>query len=601
MRWVIVLGGWLVASGSWAEVPLDLDSPFQKIALIQEKSGEIDEKVVQKGKRNADMIEFEKEGGGLLVLPSHQVLAVLPRLPGANLAYLQSDVAKAIKVLEQAQAQFPQRPELQASTLQEWKVLGVKTTDYEKKEADALQAWLKKCGHLSSDVKPEELETMREKGVEFLKKFPDCSKEIERELIGLRELGAIDLTKADSIQFELGELGNKFVVGAVLWVLLIAPLVVILKVFPNVIRSFREGFLLAGILRFLAGVAALGLLAGLLLDSVKSKRGALDEGGFATTSARKAVWYTLNNKEKWATQNSKKINLPSNEWLAFFDAKVVEGSGADSFPYWHLGKPRIEAEGDAIILVQPLQAKIFTLPLCFFYSAPRPGQLLTGLEIARVYLGRIPLGVSVGEFVWQIVQPAYEPIAEKLGIPQGVRWMADEGGTITVEIPATKKPGPQAKESLSAKELAEVFDQGWGEIYFGKVISVEGSLVDVSSTRETLGAGTGLNVQDSMDEFILEGIPEGSDRRYALRVRCQFKSPEAYFLDAKGDLFKSTPTPQNPSSDIPILRRLDGRTRVRISAGRVESRPTETRLITLYDCRKVEGFDGKEWILIWGN
>jgi hypothetical protein len=170
-----------------------------------------------------------------------------------------------------------------------------------------------------------------------------------------------------------------------------------------------------------------------------------------------------------------------------------------------------------------------------------------------------------------------------------------------VEIPETRKPKPQAKESLSARELAEVFDQGFGEIYEGKVVSVEGALVEVSSLRETLGVGTQLEKQDPMDEFTFEGIPEGSGRKYALRVRCQFKSSESYFLDAKGDLFKSAPVSQNPGSDIPILRRRDGVTKVRVSAGRVESKPTETRLITLYDCRKVEGFDGKEWVGIWGN
>ena len=179
--------------------------------------------------------------------------------------------------------------------------------------------------------------------------------------------------------------------------------------------------------------------------------------------------------------------------------------------------------------------------------------------------------------------------------------MVGEGDSITLETPATTKPAPQAKESLAARELAEIFDQGFGEIYQGKVISVEGDLVSVSSMQETLGKGTSLAVQDFMDEFILEGIPEGPGRRYALRVRCQFKSSEAYFLDAKGDLFKSAPTAQNPGSDIPILRRRDGHTKVRITAGRMESKPTETRLITLYDCRKVEGFDGKEWIGIWGN
>ena len=225
-----------------------------------------------------------------------------------------------------------------------------------------------------------------------------------------------------------------------------------------------------------------------------------------------------------------------NDWLAFFNEKVAEGRGADFFPYWYLGKPKIETNDRAINLIQPLKVNIMTLPLRFVFSTPRPGQSLYDLELTGASLGLLPLGSFVGGVIWQFLQPCYQPIAEKMGISQGVRWMAGEGDTVTVEIPATKKAVPQAKESLTATELAEVFDQGFGEIYLGKVISVEGNLISVSSARERLGTGTSLAVQDSMDEFILEGIPGGSGRQYALQVRCQFKSPEAYFLDVKGDL-----------------------------------------------------------------
>lgn len=254
-----------------------------------------------------------------------------------------------------------------------------------------------------------------------------------------------------------------------------------------------------------------------------------------------------------------------------------------------------------LVLTQPLQAKFISLKLRFIFPLPKPGQSLTDLEVSGASMGKIPLGAALGQQVWQLLQSSYQPAAEKCGLNQGVRWLGGEGDKVVVEIPETRKPKPQAKESLSARELAEVFDQGFGEVYEGKVVTVEGALVEVSSLRETLGVGTKLEKQDPMDEFTLEGIPEESGRKYALRVRCQFKSSESYFLDAKGDLFKSAPVSQNPGSDIPILRRLDGATKVRVSAGRVESKPTETRLITLYDCRKVEGFNGKDWVTIWGN
>lgn len=580
---------------------MDLNSPFVQTVLIQEKNGEITEKAVRKGKINGAALELEKEEGGLLVLPRVQVIALLPRFPQAGIVYLQSDARRALKILEAYQVKFPQRPEVDANTLAEWRKLGSAKTEHDQVRSAALDEWLKRSSQISSETPPEQLEKMKEEGTEFLTQFPERGNEIGRELRGLKELSGIDLKKIDAIQFELGPLGENLIPGLVLWALLAIPLVVALKAFPDALQGFREGVPLAGGLRLLIGVAALTFVILILLSAKEGGSKEMFQKDAASAAAHKAVWYIMNHKEKWVTQNSKKINLPTNEWLSFFDAKTVEGPGADAFPFWHMGKPKIETGDRSIVFLQPLQAKFITLSLRFFFSLPRPGQCLTDLEVAEAYLGKIPLGASVGGLVWQVFQPAYEPITEKLGISQGVRWMAGDSGTITVEIPATKKPGPQVKESLSAQELAEIFDQGLGELYFGKIISVEGSLIAVSSMRETLGTGTSLEVQDAMDEFILEGIPEGPDRRYALRVRCQFKSTEAYFLDAKGDLFKSTPTPQNPNSDIPILRRLDGRTRVRISAGRVESKPTETRLINLYDCRKVEGFDGKDWISIWVN
>ena len=64
---------WLCAAGLLrAEVPMDLDSPFVHTVLIQEKTGEITEKAVRKGQIKEGLIEFEKEEGGLLILPRKQ-------------------------------------------------------------------------------------------------------------------------------------------------------------------------------------------------------------------------------------------------------------------------------------------------------------------------------------------------------------------------------------------------------------------------------------------------------------------------------------------------------------------------------------------------
>jgi hypothetical protein len=295
------------------------------------------------------------------------------------------------------------------------------------------------------------------------------------------------------------------------------------------------------------------------------------------------------------------VNVPSEAWLGFISGTLQPGTEDLSSLFWCLQKPIIKRENKQLLVVQPLVLKILPINLIFVFLEPSKGQSWTEVDLTSFKIGHLPLGKLVGSYALQALSVAYEGVRTGFALDKGVRWVMDSDDMLVVEIPSARQKRPVAKDSLSAKELAEVFDQGFGDIYEGKVISVEGDLIDVSSQKEGMGAGTNLAVQDRMDEFILEGVKEGRSRRYALNVRCQFKSTEAYFLDAKGDLFNSSPKPQNPSSDIPILRRRDGLTKIRISSGRVESKGTETRLITIYDCRKVEGFDGKEWITIWGN
>ena len=588
---------------------MDLDSPFLQTVLIQEKTGEITEKEVRKGQIKEEVIEFEKKEGGLLILPRGQVLAVLPLLPQAGDVYKQRDAQKAFKLLREVQDRFSQRSEVSPATLAEWDKLASAPTKHERQLTLALDEWLKKTRQSSSVPVPGEIEKLTAEGSGFLDQFPDRAQEIENELKGLKELQRVDLAKIDAAQFELGPLGQNFLIGGALWAFLVVALVLSLVGFQSSFLGFREGRLLAGVVRLLIGGSALAFLVVIFWKEGEKSEKSTPLGNSSSMVAKSVAWFSLNTQEKWSSQTLKKVSLPAVDWLSFLSEKVVVGAGADTFPFWHLGKPEIILAASSIVLFQPVEAKVLCLPFHFVFVSPQPGQSLTELELAGASLGKIPFGKAVGYLVWQIFLPSYQPVIEKLGINNGTRWFSGQGDSWVVEIPEVKIPEsserkqstPQAKESLSARELAEVFDQGFGKIYSGKIISVEGSLVEVSSFKETLGDGTKLDKQDPMDEFILEGIPQGQGRLNAFRVRCQFKSSEAYFMDSKGDLFRSAPSLQNPSTDFPILRKVDGIIKVRVSAGRVESKPTETRLITLYDCRTVEGFDGKQWVLIWGK
>ena len=183
-------------------------------------------------------------------------------------------------------------------------------------------------------------------------------------------------------------------------------------------------------------------------------------------------------------------------------------------------------------------------------------------------------------------------------LDKGVRWVMGSDEMLVVEIPSARQKRPVAKDSVSAKELAEVFDQGFGDIYKDKYITVEGDLIEVQSRREIVGGAT-FKREDPFDEFYLDGLPVDGIRRVAVKIRCQLKSEKIFFLDGKGDLFEGSPNPQNPRTDIPVLRKGVSGTKIRVSAGRIESGGSERRLINIYDCRKLEGYEAGEWKVLW--
>ena len=585
-----------MSASLWAEAPMDLDSPFLKTALVRESNGQIIEKAVRKGRLRSGLIELEKAEGGLLILPSDQLLAVLPQFPQAGTNYLQSDAQRAFTVLTQAQKIYPERAEVAPSVLIEWEKLSRQTTEADQVEQKKLEKWFQSVTEVSPEVKTEEIRVLVEQGEGFAEKFPDQQKRISEQVRGLKEISKIDLSKTTNLSFPIGPFGDNFVLGAILWAILLIPTILIIHGISGTIQGFQERLPLAALLRLVVALLAGSFLVLVFWPDLKPR---VNDTKGPQSVAQRALWFSQNMVNAWADQPAHRINMPLEAWEGLLTGKLEPGVEDLSSLLWYLDTPTFTSANEQFCILQPLVMKIVPVTLKFTFAIPEKGQSWTDAQLIGFQIGRLPLGKLIGSFALQPIASAYEIVRSNCGLDKGVQWMVGEAGAFVVKIPPTRQKRPIAKESISARELAEVYDQGFGDVYEGKVISVEGDLIDVSSQMETMGLGTKLATQDRMDEFILEGVKEGPNRRYPLRVRCQFKSTATYFLDAKGDLYNSAPNPQNPSSDIPILRRRDGSTKLRISSGRVESKGTERRLITIYDCRQVEGYDGKQWIKIF--
>jgi hypothetical protein len=438
---------------------------------------------------------------------------------------------------------------------------------------------------------------LSEQGESFAAKFPEEQKRIYEQVKGLRELSKIDLSKVANPAFQIGNFGDNFVPGAILWVILVVPLIMFISGVSGAIQGFKERLPLAGLLRLVLALTGGGLL-GFVLWPDATKIIPTAENTEIHSSAQRGLWLSRNLIEQWADQPSQKVNVPSEAWLGLISGTLQPGTEDLSSLFWCLQKPMIKRESKQLLVVQPLVVKILPINLIFVFSEPSKGQSWTEADLTSFKIGHLPLGKLVGSYALQALSVAYEGVRTGFALDKGVRWVMDSDDMLVVETPSARQKRPVAKESLSAKELAEVFDQGFGDIYKDKYITVEGDLIEVQSRREIVGGDT-LKREDPFDEFYLEGLPADGIRRLEVKIRCQLKSEKTFFLDGKGDLFEGAPNPQNPRTDIPVLRKGTSGTKIRISAGRIESGGSERRLINIYDCRKLEGNEAGGWKVLW--
>jgi hypothetical protein len=590
---------------------MDLESPFLKTALIKENNGLTVEKAVRKGKIKGGIVELERDEGGLLVLPADQVLAVLPKIPQPGVTYLQSDAQRALGALTKAQKIYPERAEVSPTALIEWDKLSRQATEADQAERKALENWFQSVTEVPPEAKTEEIRALIEKGEGFAEKFPDQEKQIYEQVKGLKEISKIDLSKNASFSIPIGNFGDDFVPGAILWAILLIPIILVIHGISGAIQGFKERLPLAALLRFFITLLAGSFLVLVLWpDSIPQLNG--NRG--PQSIAQRALWLSRNMVEGWADQPVHKISMPFEAWQGLVIEKLQPGVEDLSSLLWYLEKPVFAEINQQLFVLQPLVLKIVPVTLKFVFNVPEKGRSWNDAELISFQVGHLPLGKFVGSLALQPMAYAYESVRSSYGLDKGVQWMSGEAGALVVEIPSAHQKRPQAKESISAKELAEVFDQGFGDIYKDKYVTVEGVLDEVQSTRENLGKGA-LEKADPLDDFYLIGIP-GKGLKRRIRIRCQIKSQErSYFLDGKGDLYykeytkkiveetndKKTAvgsgssngkpaiqelvTSLNPSDDQSIFRK--GGT-VKFYGGRVESSKVEMETVTIYDCQKFE-------------
>jgi hypothetical protein len=321
--------------------------------------------------------------------------------------------------------------------------------------------------------------------------------------------------------------------------------------------------------------------------------------------SEKALYLSLNSKNKWSSQGPKQSEVASVELLELIFQKLKLKESEMSL--YRFGHPAISFLEGRILWVQPFSLLKYQLQLRFEIPTGLGNFAFENMPVSSCHLGALPLGGFLGEIIFHQLEPSFANFNDLLGIRSGSVWSWRGNDRIVVNTPEvvlsqkngteslSVKPVPIYKKVVSSQELAEVFAQGFGSVYMGQYVEVWGGVVEVFSghrlgnnlaseiVRNTLTQSGGPEAtakvitagsEDLPDAFFLNTGINGQPPK--VKVKCLVKSPLAYFLDTRGDLYIAG---QNPTSDASLLSK---GTPISFQGGRVES--FERNTVEIYGC-----------------
>jgi hypothetical protein len=321
--------------------------------------------------------------------------------------------------------------------------------------------------------------------------------------------------------------------------------------------------------------------------------------------SEKALYLSLNSKNKWSSQGPRQSEVSSREFLELVFQKLKPKESEMSL--YRFGQPAISFLEDRILWAQPVSLLKYQLQLRFEIPTGLGNFAFENMPVSSCHLGALPLGGFLGEIIFHQLEPSFANFNDLLGIRSGSVWSWRGNDRIVVNTPEvvlsqkngteslSMKSVPIYKKVVSSQELAEVFAKGFGSVYMGQYVEVWGGVVEVSSghrlgnnlsseiVRNTLtqsgGPGAAAQVmaagsEDLPDSFYLSTAINGQTPK--VKVKCVVKSPLAYFLDTRGDLYIAG---QNPTSDASLL---PNGMPISFQGGRVES--FERNTVEIYGC-----------------
>jgi len=185
-------------SCSHAAAPLDLTSPFPKIALIKDKSGKVEEREAQSVTELEDKVELHYASGGVGLFPKNTFVAILPRLPINESQASPEEIDQIIYFLESLPDELRDRQEASPETLQRWKALKLKAEETldSKNQTNKNNRETRKDEDAKTKIVElftrQEYEDTKTEAQAFIKKYPNSPYLIQITLILARTYDYLD-------------------------------------------------------------------------------------------------------------------------------------------------------------------------------------------------------------------------------------------------------------------------------------------------------------------------------------------------------------------------------------------------------------------------
>jgi len=595
----MALGFWLAAGWLQAEAPIDLASPFYKTAVVENRMGQSEDFEILRAKVVGENLEMMRLDGSIVLAPRAKVTAIFPKLPSDGFAYTQNDAQAALILLEAAASKWTNRAETSRRTLAAWKELAARPSAHEQdrdaQRSAAAQRWLDLIQPEEGKPKPVDLEDYMRQGEKLAQAGGPQAEDIRRQLQKVRNLMAMDFgeIRGKQLPTEWNEFSYLVPVGIAVVLLVLGFWVVgnvgnfsaALK--AGAIRSSSKGgesrttFNLKGIVYLLYAAAGGALLYVLLQAGFFPEKAAVSEEGQAL--AERGFYLSMNAANHWSTQSKSGLEVEAPALVAALQKMLPAGEFRLSQVLAYEG-PRVVWSEGKIFWRQTMKLAFVPVHLDFRFRPSDQNFSLENPAVESCQIGWMPLGGFVGELLWGRWCAVTTRWDQALGFQSGAIWSWAQGDHFQINTPAVvgrkdeKKQAElagrqkaQFKETISAVELAQVFAQGDGGVYQDRTINLTGKLKNVSSLRrlgnsmtseitraalaktggqEAVRAVAPAGLEDEPDTFFLETGSEGLDSK--IQVKVLVKSPEVYYLDGRGDLYR---VGANPNTDVPIVPR----------------------------------------------